>query len=75
MLQCRRYSSRADTHRHRYAMQSLPRQCHPCHQHPTGTENVDADLANGLVTVTGSTPTEEIIRTIESLGFEVKKEG
>jgi copper chaperone len=39
------------------------------------TENVDADLASGLVTVTGSTPTEEIIRTIESLGFEVKKEG
>ena len=39
-----------------------------------GTENVDADLASGLVTVTGSTPTEEIIRTIESLGFEVKKE-
>ena len=38
-----------------------------------GTESVDADLASGSVTVTGTTPKDDIIRTIEALGFGVTR--
>ena len=38
-----------------------------------GIESVDADLASGRVTVTGTTPKDDIIRTIEALGFGVTK--
>ena len=36
-----------------------------------GTDSVDAELASGLVTITGTTPMSEIIRAVEALGFGV----
>ena len=38
-----------------------------------GTESVDAELASGLVTITGTTPMSDIIRTVKALGFGVAK--
>ena len=37
-----------------------------------GTECVDADLVSGLVSITGSAPMSDIIRTVKALGFGVQ---
>ena len=38
-----------------------------------GTESVDADLASGHVTITGTVPKADVIRAVEALGFGVEE--